>query len=142
MESYTIAEMAKLVKIPESTVRYYRDRHPDYFHYKGNGRKKRYSPEALEALRFICEQANSSRNADEINEQLQSHFNRQINNDSTTAVTTAEAQQPIKLMEALTATLKEIADQKKDIQDLRDEVKELREYIKTPVLKRIFKRGT
>ena len=141
MELYTIKEMAKLVKIPESTARYYRDRHPEYFHYSGKGRKRRYTPEALEALRFICDQASSSRNADEISEQLQARFNREITAGDTTQLTTAEAQQPIKLMEALTATLKEIADQKKDIQDLRDEIKELREYIKTPLIKRIFKRG-
>jgi hypothetical protein len=34
-----------------------------------------------------------------------------------------------------------ISDREKEIQGLRDEIKELREYIKTPVLKRIFKRG-
>jgi len=44
-------------------------------------------------------------------------------------------------MNTLTDTLISIADQKKEIQGLRDEIKELREYIKTPVLKRIFKRG-
>ena len=66
--------------------------------------------------------------------------NRQIDITDITAVTTAGKQQPIKLMEALATTLKEIADQKKDIQDLRDEIKELRDYIKTPALKRIFKR--
>jgi len=115
MELYTIADMAKLLKIPESTARYYRDRHPEYFHYTGKGYKKRYTPETLEALRFICEQANNSRR-------------------------TAEEQQ-LRLVETLTTTLREISDQKKDIQDLRDEIKELREYIKTPVLKRIFKRG-
>ena len=45
MELYTISEMAKLIKIPESTARYYRDKHPEYFHYTGKGRKKRYLPE-------------------------------------------------------------------------------------------------
>jgi DNA-binding transcriptional MerR regulator len=45
MELYTIAEMSKLLKIPESTARYYRDRHPEYFHYTGKGREKRYLPE-------------------------------------------------------------------------------------------------
>jgi DNA-binding transcriptional MerR regulator len=140
MELYTIAEMAKLLKIPESTLRYYRDRHPEYLHYTGKGRKKRYSPEALEALRFICEQANNSRNADDIDQALQARFNKEINHDDITAVTTAEEQQ-LKLMDTLTDTLSSIADQKKEIQTLREEVKELREYIKTPLLKRIFKRG-
>jgi len=140
MELYTIKEMAKLVKIPESTARYYRDRHPEYFHYTGKGHQKRYTPETLEALRFICEQANNSRNAEEISTGLQAQFSREINTTDITAVKTAEEQQ-LKLMNTLTDTLSSIADQKKEIQSLRDEIKELREYIKTPLLKRIFKRG-
>jgi cell division septum initiation protein DivIVA len=44
-------------------------------------------------------------------------------------------------MNTLTNTLREISDQKKEIQGLREEIKELRDYIKTPVFKRIFKRG-
>jgi DNA-binding transcriptional MerR regulator len=139
MKLYTIAEMAKLLKIPESTARYYRDRHPEYLHYTGKGRKRRYTAEALEALRFICEQANNSRNADDIDQALQARFNKEINHDDITAVTTAEEQQ-LKLMNTLTDTLSSIADQKIEIQALREEIKELREYIKTPVLKRIFKK--
>jgi DNA-binding transcriptional MerR regulator len=140
MELYSIAEMSRLLKIRESTARYYRDRHPEYFHYTGKGRKKRYTPETLEALRYICEQANNSRTAEEINEGLQAQFKREINITDITAVTTAGEQQ-IQLMNTLTNTLKEIADQKQEIQSLREEVKELRDYIKTPVLKRLFKRG-
>jgi len=37
--------MSKLLKNPKSTARYYRDKHPEYFHYTGKGRKKRYLPE-------------------------------------------------------------------------------------------------
>ena len=140
MEFYNITEMARILKIPESTARYYRDRHQDYLHYTGKGRKKRYTKEALEALRYICELSNNSRNADEIDKLLQARFNKQIDITDITAVTTAGEQQ-LKLMNTLTDTLSSIADQKKEIQSLRDEIKELREYIKTPVLKRIFKRG-
>ncbi|MHB8278771.1 MAG: MerR family transcriptional regulator [Candidatus Humimicrobiaceae bacterium] len=143
MELYTIVELAKLLKIPESTARYYRDRHPEYFHFTGRGRRKMYLPETLEALRVICEQANNSRTAEQIEEALQARFNREINTDDMivkTAANTAEEQQ-LKLMNTLTDTLSNIVDQKKEIQSLREEIKELREYIKTPLLKRIFKRG-
>ncbi len=146
MKLYTIVEMAKLTKIPESTARFYRDRHPEYFHYAGKGHSKRYTQEALEALRLICEHVNSSRNAEDIDAQLQAHFKKEINIDDVpgniTAAPAAEEQQ-LQLMNTLTATLSNIADQKKEIQSLRDDIKELREYIKTPVLKRIFrgKRG-
>ena len=140
MELYTIIEMAKLLKIPESTARYYKDRHPEYFHYTGKGHKKRYTPDTLEALRFIRDQANNSRNAEEISTGLQARFTKEINTTDIIAVKTAEEQQ-LKLMNTLTDTLSSIADQKKEIQSLRDDIKELREYIKTPLLKRIFKRG-
>ena len=138
MELYTIAEMSKILRIPESTTRYYRDRHPDYFHYTGKGRKKRYTLETLEALRYICEQANNSRNAEDINTGLQAQFKREINITDITAVTTAGEQQ-LKLFEALTNTLGEIANQKQEIQSLRNDIQELKDYIKTPLLKRIFK---
>ncbi len=133
MELYTIAELAKATKIPESTIRYYRDRHSEYFHYTGKGRKKRYTPETLEALRFIAEQAISSRSAEEIEEALQARFNREINTENITAVTTAEAQQSgqLRLIETLGMTLKDIADQKKEIQVLRKEIKAFKKYVKT-----------
>ena len=128
MELYNIVELAKLLKIPESTARYYRDRHPEYFHFTGKGRRKMYLPDTLEALRFICEQANNSRTAEQIEEALQARFNREINTDGVivkTAVNTAEEQQ-LKLMNTLTDTLISISDQKKEIQSLRDELKEFR----------------
>ena len=49
MKLYTIAKMAKILKIPESTARYYRDRHSEFLPCIGSGRKKRYKKEALEA---------------------------------------------------------------------------------------------
>jgi len=43
MKTYTITEMARIVKIPPSTATYYKDRHPDFFHSTGTGRRKRYT---------------------------------------------------------------------------------------------------
>ena len=67
MELYTIAETARNLKIPESTDRYYRDRHIEYLPYMGTGRKRRYKKQTLEALRSIIETANNSLSAEEIN---------------------------------------------------------------------------
>jgi len=132
--------MARILKIPESTARYYRDRHQEYLHYTGKGRRKRYTKEALEALRYICELANNSRNADEIDKQLQARFNSQIDVTEITAITTAGEQQ-LKLINTLTDTLSNIANQKKEIQSLRDEIKELRYLIATPLIKRLFRKN-
>jgi DNA-binding transcriptional MerR regulator len=62
MELYTIVKMAKVLKIPESTTRYYRDRHSEFLPFIGSGRKRRYKKEVLEALRLIVEMAISIRN--------------------------------------------------------------------------------
>ena len=142
MELYTIAELSKLANIPESTARYYRDRHPDYFHRTGKGHKKRYTEEALKALLLICEMIDKEQNRKEqIDQALQDKFTKQILIAEQGNSRTAEGQNSIQLMNTLTNTLREISDQKKEIQGLREEIKELRDYIKTPVLKRLFKRG-
>jgi DNA-binding transcriptional MerR regulator len=125
MELYTIAEIARVLKIPESTARYYRDRHPDYMAHIGRGRKKRYKKEALEALRLVCELSNNSKTAEEIEEALNRKFTRNIETEEQTAVTTAGEQQ-LKIFNVLDR----IADQKDQIQELRQEIDDLKKYIK------------
>ena len=139
MELYTKQELHKTLNIPASTVSYYIDRHPAFMTSQGTGRKKRYLRQTLEALKVIVEMTNNNSNKDTIDNELSSLFSKvyEIQN-TTTAITAIEQQQ--KLIEALTTNLSSISDQKKEIQSLRDEIKELREFIKTPLLKRIFKR--
>ena len=124
MELYTIAEIARILKIPESTARYYRDRHSNFMEHIGTGRKKRYKKQALEALRLVCELADNSKTAEEIEEALNRKFTRNIDIEEETAVTTAGEQQ-LKIFNVLDR----IADQKQEIQDLRAEIKELRTFL-------------
>lgn len=49
-----MVEMAKIIGIPESTSRGYRDRFPAYMLTSGQGRAKRYTEETLEALRIVA----------------------------------------------------------------------------------------
>ncbi len=126
MELYTIAKIADILKLPESTVRYYRNRHSEYIPFIGHGRKRRYKKEGLEALRIIAEMANRNLTADEINSHLEANLNRTIDASEVTAITTAaEQQQPI--IKALADNLNAIADQKKEIQELRDRINRLEE---------------
>jgi len=65
---------------------------------------------------------------------------------SNSGVTDEPDMQYRKMLEALIEVTKEMEskgelDEAEAIQRLRDDIKELREYIKTPLLKRIFKRG-
>lgn len=69
-ELLTIAEISKQLDIPESTVRFYRDRFEDYIPYVGHGRRRRYKREAIEVIRIIAEGMQSQRSAEEIEQEL------------------------------------------------------------------------
>ena len=101
-----------IIKIPESTARYYRDRHFEFLPNIKSGRKRQYKKQALEASRLITELANRNLTAEEINDQLSKKFNRNYEVEETTTITTEQQQ---KLIEALTANLGEISDQEKEI---------------------------
>ena len=118
MKLYTIPKMAKTLKIPESTARYYRDRHSEFLPCIGSGRKRRYKKQALEALRLIAELANRNLSAEEIDSQLSLDLKRNIEAEEITAITTtAEQQQSI--VKALSDNLSAIADQKKEIHEFK-----------------------
>ena len=125
---YTISKMAKILKIPESTARYYRDRYPDFMISVGSGRKKRYKKETLKSLRLIAELSNRSLSAEDINNHLSKEFSRNIEIEEQNRSTTAVEQQH-HYLEIISNSLRSIADQKKEIADLREEVNELKKYI-------------
>jgi DNA-binding transcriptional MerR regulator len=140
MKTYTITELARIVKIPPSTVSYYRDRHKDFMLSIGTGRKRRYKPEALENLKLIVEMAKNNATKEDIEEALSQTGKRniEIQQDNNNSITTEYQQslQPVKFMNLLD----KLVDQKDRIQALENDVKELKEYINTPLIKRIFKR--
>ena len=74
MELLTIAEIAKRLELPESTVRYYRDRFSAYVPALGEGRNRRYRAEALEVLRFVAEAMRAGLPAEEVETALQARF--------------------------------------------------------------------
>jgi DNA-binding transcriptional MerR regulator len=115
----TIAEIAKQMNIPESTVRFYRDRFEAYIPSVGEGRKKRYKPEAVKVLRIIAEGYNRKLTADEIESQLSTAFPRNV-------AVTQEPQQAIATVQQQLVSsefvelLQVIADQKQAIEELRE----------------------
>ena len=64
MELLTIAQIAKQLDLPESTVRYYRDRFSEYIPTTGEGRGRRYKGEAVEVFRFIADKLRAGMPAD------------------------------------------------------------------------------
>jgi DNA-binding transcriptional MerR regulator len=87
----TIAEIAKELDMPESTVRYYRDRFINYIPFTGKGRGRRYRRETIDILRFIAEGFNRSLNAAEIEKGLALMVARNMEVENETAATTAAA---------------------------------------------------
>lgn len=78
MELLTISDIAKRLGLPESTVRYYRDRFPEYVPSVGDGRRRRYRPEAVDVLRFIADGLRNDRTATDIAEALSRMFPKTV----------------------------------------------------------------
>jgi DNA-binding transcriptional MerR regulator len=138
----TIAKLAKRLQIPESTVRYYRDRFIDYIPYVGDGRHRRYRPETADLLQFIAEGFDRNLTAIEIEEGLRLMAVRNVEVTEETAMTTAAAQQQSnqqgisvqievgeqfqELMKQTQVAMQVMAQQKEEIMELRKAVAELR----------------
>ncbi|WP_448575444.1 MerR family transcriptional regulator [Thermomicrobium sp.] len=66
----TLSEVAQRLGLPETTIRYYRDRFAPYIPTVGSGRSRRYPPRAVERLRWIIEQLHAGVSPVEIEAQL------------------------------------------------------------------------
>lgn len=60
---FTIAELARNLDLPESTTRYYCNRFSAHLSSVGEGRRRRFKPEALETLRTIAQTMRRDKNA-------------------------------------------------------------------------------
>ena len=74
MDLLTVADIAKALNLPESTVRYYRDRFSAFVPVVGEGRSRRYPPEALDVLRYAAELLRSGMPADTVEQNLARRF--------------------------------------------------------------------
>jgi DNA-binding transcriptional MerR regulator len=77
-EYYTVKEIGAVLDMPESTVRYFRDRFIDFIPYEGRGRSRKYTQESIEVIRAIVEYNNAKMNAEEIEKALSARFTRVI----------------------------------------------------------------
>jgi len=79
----TLSEVARRLGLPETTVRYYRDRFAPYLPSVGTGRSRRYPLQAVERLRWIVEQLRAGASVQEIEAQLRSTPDGQVAFSST-----------------------------------------------------------
>ena len=76
MELWTIKDISRELDVPESNLRYYRDRFEDFLPSVGQGRKRRYKQEALEVFRYIVQGFQNDKSTEQIAEELPRHFPR------------------------------------------------------------------
>lgn len=77
-ELLSIKEISQELGIPQSTLRYYRDLFMDYLPAAGEGKKKRFYPEAVVVFQTIAQGMHKNKNADDIANDLSQRFTRFI----------------------------------------------------------------
>jgi len=110
----TISAIAKRLKLPESSVRFYRDKYTAFIPTTGEGRKKRYRSEALDVIGYIASQSRAGVPSDILEQGLVERFpmdaepQQETQQPQERSLTTAAAQQQAleTLEKSLTETLR------------------------------------
>lgn len=141
MDLLTISEIAKRLKQPESTVRYWRNKFDDFIPSVGSGRKKRYRPEAIRVFTLIADLSAEELPSEDIAERLSADFPRSIDNsnDNSSNTATMTLYTPTSALQRLiegqdlliraqaeqTARQTEMDDMKREIQELRQRIEDM-----------------
>ncbi len=139
MSLLTAAQIAKELNLPESTVRYYRDRFTEYIPTTGEGRSRRYRPEALEVFRFISDRLRTGMPADVLEAELRPRFQVEIEVDPQTAApqsdssSNATAMVPapafLEIMTRVSAALESVVELPEVVERQSQEIAGLRQQI-------------
>jgi DNA-binding transcriptional MerR regulator len=70
----SVAEIARRLSVPESTVHYWKNRFAQHLPSAGTGRQKRFRPEAVEVFRVIAEMFSTGHSAQDVMEALSKSF--------------------------------------------------------------------
>lgn len=154
----SIKDISQELGIPQSTLRYYRDLFMDYLPSTGEGKKKRFYPEAIEVFQAIAKGMHQNKNADDIAQDLNRRFTRFIEIDSESQdssatnsqedeISNGQALSPItpldgstimaviasqnQALQQIAATINIVNGQQEELQDLRQEVSKLEERLET-----------
>lgn len=87
----TIKEIAKHLDVPESNVRYYRDKFLKYIPYVGKGRKRRYKPEALKIFEYIVNGMRKGKTSADIEHEIAGVFPVSVQDRAETETTQAQS---------------------------------------------------
>lgn len=124
----TNADIARHLDLPESTVRYYRDRFVAYLPMVGEGRNRRYQPEALEVFRVIAEILRNNGTATDVEAALSRMFprNSDVPAESQQQDATTQQQSVFPAIEAFQALHVAVQEQAVQLRQLTEEVRQLR----------------
>lgn len=136
---YTITDLARELKIPESTARYHRDRFPEYFHATVVGKKRYYSKDMLRVLDVIIAESLRNKSTAEISQALNQEFEPIIEIATQAAAGQQQdiflANQAVKtaivdiknILETLSSQVNQNSQLQNEIAELRNELRELKE---------------
>jgi DNA-binding transcriptional MerR regulator len=93
MDLLTLSAIAEKLDLPESTVRYHVKKFSRFIPAIGEGRQRRYRPEAVEVLRMIAEMLKRNQTATEVAEALGRQFPLNIESEEQGKITATTKQQ-------------------------------------------------
>lgn len=127
----TNADIARQLGMPESTVRYYRDRFTVFLPIVGEGRQRRYRPEALAVFQTIAEGLRNNGTAEQVEATLSRLYPRSAGSqgEPQQQVTVAQQQPNMAVMEAFQSLRVAVETQSQQIHSLSSEVRQLRDQL-------------
>lgn len=96
MELLTISQIARNLGVPESTVRYYRDRFEGSLPYVGTGRSRRYLPETVDTLKSAMAAVKGGTPLEEIRQSLEAGRQEAAATATATLTKEDETKTPVK----------------------------------------------
>src|SRR4030042_2850846 len=93
MDLLTLSAIAEKLDLPESTVRYHVKKFSRFIPAIGEGRQRRYRPEAVEVLRTIAEMLKRNQTATEVTNCLRRQFPVNIESEGQGQITATTKQQ-------------------------------------------------
>lgn len=131
-DNLTMAQIAQQLSLPESTVRYYRDKFSEWIPMVGEGRHRRYRPEAVEILRAIADVLRNHGTPDAVIAVLSHSYPRTIPATIPQQQTAAAQQQSDSgLVEAFQALRVAVELQTQQLAVVQEELRQLRTQLNT-----------
>lgn len=157
-ELLSIKDISQEIGIPQSTLRYYRDLFLDFLPATGEGKKKRFYPEAVAVFQAIAKGMHQNKNADDIAKDLNNRFARfiDVNTEPQNSSATypqdeenspSQALSPLaqldgpaimaviasqnQALQQIAATINIVNGQQEELQNLKQEVARLEERLET-----------